>query len=44
MGELTHPYSLFDTTEKGNGNNGHAYGTQLSDQDKENLLEYLKTL
>src|SRR5207248_11202132 len=43
-GELTQPYILFDTREKGNGNNGHTYGTQLSNQDKENLLEYLKTL
>ncbi len=43
-GELTQPYFLFDTTEKGNGNKGHTYGTQLSEQDKEKLLEYLKTL
>ncbi len=37
------PYFLLDTREKGNGNKGHIYGTQLSDQDKEKLLEYLKT-
>jgi hypothetical protein len=43
-GELRQPYFLFDTTEKGNGNKGHTYGTQLSEQDKEKLLEYLKTL
>src|SRR5438876_54656 len=43
-GGLTQPYILFDTREKGNGNNGHTYGTQLSNQDKEKLLEYLKTL
>ena len=43
-GELTQPYVLFDTREKGNGNKGHTYGTQLSNQDKEKLLEYLKTL
>jgi hypothetical protein len=43
-GELTEPYFLFDTREKGNGNQGHTYGTQLSSQDKEKLLEYLKTL
>jgi hypothetical protein len=42
--ELTQPYFLFDTREKGNGNKGHTYGTQLSNQDKEKLLEYLKTL
>jgi hypothetical protein len=43
-GTLTEPYFLFDTREKGNGNQGHTYGTQLSSQDKEKLLEYLKTL
>ena len=43
-GELTQPYLLFDTREKGNGSKGHTYGTQLSNQDKEKLLEYLKTL
>jgi hypothetical protein len=43
-GELTQPYFLFDTKEKGNGNQGHTYGTQLSNEDKEKLLEYLKTL
>jgi mono/diheme cytochrome c family protein len=35
---------LFDTRFRGNSNAGHAYGTQLSDADKANLLEYLKTL
>ena len=34
-GELTQPYFLFDTREKGNGNQAHTYGTQLSSQDKE---------
>lgn len=43
-GELTQPYFLFDTREKGNGNQGHTYGTQLSNEDKERLVEYLKTL
>src|SRR6266571_9138010 len=43
-GELTDPYFLFDTREKGNGNQGHMYGTQLSNEDKQKLLEYLKTL
>lgn len=33
-----------DTSLKGNGNGGHTYGTDLSDQDKAALLEYLKTL
>jgi hypothetical protein len=43
-GRLEQPYFLFDTREKGNGNQGHAYGTQLSGAEKESLLEYLKTL
>jgi hypothetical protein len=34
----------FGTREKGNGNKGHTWGTQLSNQNKEKLLEYLKTL
>ena len=33
----------FDTRERGNSNSGHEYGTMLSDQQKEDLLEYLKT-
>jgi hypothetical protein len=28
----------------GNGNGGHLYGTQLPDQDKDALVEYLKRL
>jgi hypothetical protein len=36
-----HPY---DTNKKGNGNGGHDYGTDLSPEDKEALIEYLKTL
>jgi len=34
----------YDTEEKGNGNRGHLYGTDLDPTDKEALLEYLKTL
>ena len=34
----------FDTTLPGNGNGGHLYGVELSDGDKQALLEYLKTL
>jgi mono/diheme cytochrome c family protein len=34
----------FDTSLKGNGNGGHAYGTSLSEEDKAALLEFLKTL
>jgi hypothetical protein len=33
-----------DTTVVGNGNQGHLYGTALSDSEKRSLLEYLKTL
>ena len=43
-GELTQPYFLFRHDRERNGNKGHTYGTQLSEQDKEKLLEYLKTL
>lgn len=34
----------FDTTRKGDRNTGHAWGTQLSDDQKWALIEYLKTL
>lgn len=33
----------FDTRVRGNGNQGHLYGTQLSAADKLALIEYLKT-
>ncbi len=33
----------FDTTQPGNSNAGHVYGTQLSNAQKADLLEYLKT-
>lgn len=33
----------FDTTLKGNGNGGHAYGTDLPPADKAALIEFLKT-
>ena len=33
----------FDTVERGNGNQGHLYGSALSQQEKDDLLEYLKT-
>jgi hypothetical protein len=36
--------TLYDTTVPGNGNGGHRYGTDLSAQDKQRLLAYLKTL
>src|ERR1043165_6212161 len=34
----------FDTSVRGNSNKGHMYGTELSSDDKLDLLEYLKTL
>ncbi len=34
----------YDTLLKGNSNEGHLYGTDLSDDDKAALLEFLKTL
>jgi mono/diheme cytochrome c family protein len=36
-------YFRYDTTQPGNGNAGHEYGTALSDADKWALIEYLKT-
>jgi mono/diheme cytochrome c family protein len=36
--------SKFDTTLPGNSNKGHAYGTELSDQEKWELIEYIKSL
>lgn len=35
---------VFRTTLPGNGNSGHLYGTQLADDDKLALIEYMKTL
>ena len=35
---------LFDTTGRGNSNQGHLYGTSLPAADKDTLVEYLKTL
>jgi hypothetical protein len=34
----------YDVTVPGNDNGGHTYGTQLSAPDRDDLLEYLKTL
>jgi mono/diheme cytochrome c family protein len=36
--------NLFDTTVQGNSNQGHAYGTNLPDDQKDALISYLKTL
>ena len=35
---------LFDTKSTGNGNQGHEYGTDLPQDQKEDLIEFLKTL
>jgi hypothetical protein len=34
----------YDTAKPGNNNGGHLYGTDLSDDEKNALIEYLKTL
>jgi mono/diheme cytochrome c family protein len=34
----------FDAAERGNGSEGHDYGTDLSPTDKDALIEYMKTL
>jgi mono/diheme cytochrome c family protein len=34
----------FSTTDRGNGNGGHRYGTELSEPDKRALIEFAKTL
>jgi mono/diheme cytochrome c family protein len=36
--------TLHDTSKKGNGNEGHEFGTSLADEEKNSLIEYLKTL
>ena len=36
--------ALFDTSVRGNGNGGHTYGRDLSVEDREAIVEYLKTL
>ncbi len=34
---------LYDTAERGNSNRGHRYGTELTEEQKRALVEYLKT-
>jgi hypothetical protein len=38
------PRFTFDVSLPGNGNGGHEYGTGLSDEEKRDLIEYLKSL
>lgn len=42
--DATESTSEFDTSQPGNSNAGHAYGTQLSEAERWQLLEYIKTL
>lgn len=35
---------VLDTSSSGNSNSGHDYGTKLADNEKRDLIEYLKTL
>jgi hypothetical protein len=41
---LRQPHFLSARHEVGNGNQGLTHGTQLSKEDREKMLEYLKTL
>jgi processive rubber oxygenase RoxA-like protein len=37
-------FFLYDSAEKGNDNGGHIYGTELPEDEKDALIEYLKAL
>jgi hypothetical protein len=43
-GEMQTPFFLLDTRKRGEGNGGHLYGTQLAPEEKDALVEFLKTL
>jgi hypothetical protein len=43
-GKMEQRYFLFDTRRRGEGNGGHLYGTSLLPEQKDQLIEYLKTL
>ncbi len=44
-GEAADRYGFrYDTRDPGNGNTGHEYGTELPAEDRDALVEYLKTL
>ena len=36
-------YFLYDTSLPGNGNGGHRYGLDLAPEDKDAIVEYMKT-
>lgn len=40
--QLGQVYEEFDTSKAGNGNTGHDYGTQLGDDEKDAIVEYMK--
>lgn len=42
--DVTQPVFTLDTTQAGNSNQGHEYGTDLTDEGRWDLIEYLKTL
>lgn len=44
MGYTDEGAYVFDTSMSGNANSGHDYGTDLSSAEKQDLMEYLKTL
>jgi len=44
MGYTDEGAYLLDTARPGNSNTGHRYGTELSVEEKRDLIEYLKTL
>ena len=37
-------HRVYDTTQNGYGNGGHAFGDALDPQERRALIEYLKTL
>jgi len=38
------PFFRYDTAVPGNGNGGHLYGTEMPPEEKDDLVEYMKTL
>ena len=44
MGYTCEGAYVFDTTGCGNSNSGHDCGANLSDNEKHDVMEYLKTL
>jgi hypothetical protein len=44
MGYTDEGAYVLDTAGSGNSSSGHDYGTNLSESEKQDLIEYLKTL